>query len=384
MEQPVYADNAATTPLSESAFRAMTPYFTEYYGNPSNIYSLGRQAKKALETAREAVAECLGAQPGEIFFTSCGSESDNWAVKGASSRLAGSGKRHIVTTNFEHHAVLNPCLALEKHGFEITRLDVHGDGLVRPEEAEAAIRPDTALVSVMFANNEVGTVQPIGEIGEFCRRRGVLFHTDAVQAAGHLPIDVNALNVDLLSISGHKFNGPKGVGVLFIRRGAELESLIDGGAQERGRRAGTENVAGAVGLAAALKEACAHMAENAARLTALRDRLIAGALAIEGSRLNGDPEKRLPGNVNVSFEGVEGETLVLLLDEKGICASSGSACTAGSVDPSHVLLALGLPKELARGSLRLTLGNGNTSEDVDRILEVLPEAVGRIRSMRRF
>jgi cysteine desulfurase len=384
MEQPVYADNAATTPLSESAFRAMTPYFTEYYGNPSNIYSLGRQAKKALETAREAVAECLGAQPGEIFFTSCGSESDNWAVKGASSRLAGSGKRHIVTTNFEHHAVLNPCLALEKHGFEITRLDVHGDGLVRPEEAEAAIRPDTALVSVMFANNEVGTVQPIGEIGEICRRRGVLFHTDAVQAAGHLPIDVNALNVDLLSISGHKFNGPKGVGVLFIRRGAELESLIDGGAQERGRRAGTENVAGAVGLAAALKEACAHMAENAARLTALRDRLIAGALAIEGSRLNGDPEKRLPGNVNVSFEGVEGETLVLLLDEKGICASSGSACTAGSVDPSHVLLALGLPKELARGSLRLTLGNGNTSEDVDRILEVLPEAVGRIRSMRRF
>lgn len=384
MEQPVYADNAATTPLSESAFRAMTPYFTEYYGNPSDIYSLGRQAKKALETAREAVAECLGAQPGEIFFTSCGSESDNWAVKGAAARLAGSGKRHVVTTKFEHHAVLNPCLALEKHGFEITRLDVHGDGLVRPEEAEAAIRPDTALVSVMFANNEVGTVQPIGEIGEICRRSGVLFHTDAVQAAGHLPIGVNALNVDLLSISGHKFNGPKGVGVLFIRRGAELESLIDGGAQERGRRAGTENVAGAVGLAAALKEACAHMAENAARLTALRDRLIAGALAIEGSRLNGDPEKRLPGNVNVSFEGVEGETLVLLLDEKGICASSGSACTAGSVDPSHVLLALGLPKELARGSLRLTLGNGNTSEDVDRILEVLPEAVGRIRSMRRF
>lgn len=384
MEQPVYADNAATTPLSESAFRAMTPYFTEYYGNPSDIYSLGRQAKKALETAREAVAECLGAQPGEIFFTSCGSESDNWAVKGAAARLAGSGKRHVVTTKFEHHAVLNPCLALEKHGFEITRLDVHGDGLVRPEEAEAAIRPDTALVSVMFANNEVGTVQPIGEIGEICRRSGVLFHTDAVQAAGHLPIGVNALNVDLLSISGHKFNGPKGVGVLFIRRGAELESLIDGGAQERGRRAGTENVAGAVGLAAALKEACAHMAENAARLTALRDRLIAGALAIEGSRLNGDPEKRLPGNVNVSFEGVEGETLVLLLDEKGICASSGSACTAGSVDPSHVLLALGLPKELARGSLRLTLGNGNTSEDVDRILEVLPEAVGRIRSMRRY
>lgn len=384
MEQPVYADNAATTPLSESAFRAMTPYFKEYYGNPSNIYSLGRQAKKALETAREAVAECLGAQPGEIFFTSCGSESDNWAVKGAASRLAGSGKRHVVTTKFEHHAVLNPCLALEKLGFEITRLDVHGDGLVRPEEAEAAIRPDTALVSVMYANNEVGTVQPIGEIGEICRRRGVLFHTDAVQAAGHLPIGVNALNVDLLSISGHKFNGPKGVGVLFIRRGAELESLIDGGAQERGRRAGTENVAGAVGLAAALKESCAHMAENAARLTALRDRLIAGALAIEGSRLNGDPEKRLPGNVNVSFEGVEGETLVLLLDEKGICASSGSACTAGSVDPSHVLLALGLPKELARGSLRLTLGNGNTSEDVDRILEVLPEAVGRIRSMRRY
>lgn len=384
MMQPVYADNAATTPLSATAFRAMTPYFTEYYGNPSNIYSFGRQAKKALENARETVAECLGAQPAEIFFTSGGSESDNWAVKGAAIRLAEQGKKHIVTTRFEHHAVGNACLALERHGYEITRLEVHEDGLVRPEELEAALRPDTALVSVMFANNEIGTIQPIAKIGKICKKHGVLFHTDAVQAAGHLPLDVNALSVGLLSISGHKFNGPKGVGALFIRRGTELCSLIDGGAQERGLRAGTENVAGAVGLAAALKEACEHAEENAARLTILRDRLIAGALAIEGSRLNGDPKKRLPGNVNVGFEGVEGETLVLLLDEKGVCASSGSACTAGSVDPSHVLLALGLPVELARGSLRLTLGNQNTAGDVERILEVLPEAVEKIRSIRRL
>lgn len=384
MEHRIYADNAATTPLCESALRAMTPYFTEYYGNPSNIYSLGRQAKKALETARETVAECLGAQPNEIFFTSCGSESDNWAIKGTAAKLAKTGKRHIVTTEIEHHAVLNPCRALERNGFSVTRLGVHGDGLVRPGELEEALRPDTALVSVMFANNEIGTVQPAEEIGAVCKQRGVLFHTDAVQAAGHLPIAVNRLNADLLSISGHKFGGPKGVGVLFIRRGTELEPLIDGGAQERGRRAGTENVAGAVGLAAALKEACAHREETEARLTALRDRLAEGMLKISGSRLNGDPKKRLPGNVNVCFEGVEGETLVLLLDEKGICASSGSACTAGSTDPSHVLLALGLPRELARGSLRLTLGNENTAEDVEKILEVLPDAVEKIRSIRRL
>lgn len=382
-QQPIYADNAATTSLSETAFQAMKPYFTEYYGNPSNIYSLGRQAKRALETARETVADCLGAQPSEIFFTSCGSESDNWAIKGAAAIGARQGRKRIVTTEIEHHAVLNACRTLEQHGFTVARVGVRADGIVRTKDVKTAALPDTALVSVMTANNEIGTIQPVAEIGSFCREHGVLFHTDAVQAAGHLPIAVNELHADLLSLSGHKFHGPKGIGVLYVRRGVTLENLIDGGAQERGRRAGTENVAGAVGLAAALRECCGHREETAARLTVLRDRLMDGMLKIPGSRLNGDPAKRLPGSVNVSFENADGETLVLLLDEAGICASSGSACTAGSSDPSHVLLALGLPRELARGSLRVTLGDRNTEADVERILSVLPGAVEKARALDR-
>lgn len=377
----VYADNAATTAVSPSVLKAMEPFYTAHYGNPSSLYSIGQAAKRSLEAARRDVAECLNADPNEIFFTSGGSEADNWAIKGAAHLLAQKGKKHLITTKFEHHAVLHTCAALEKEGFEVTYLEVHSNGVVRPEEVEAAIREDTALVTIMYANNEIGTLQPIREIGEICRRRGVWFHTDAVQAAGNVPIDVKDQNIDMLSLSAHKFHGPKGVGLLYIRKGIVLPNLIDGGAQERSRRAGTENVAGIIGLSTALKEACATMQERGERLTKMRDRLIAGALQIERSRLNGDPVRRLPGNVSLCFEGIEGESLLLLLDLEGVCASSGSACTSGSLDPSHVLLSIGLPHEVAHGSLRLSFSDGNTEEDVDYILERLPRIVERLRAM---
>ncbi len=377
----VYADNAATTAVSPSVLQAMEPFYTAHYGNPSSLYSIGQAAKRSLEAARRDVAECLNADPNEIFFTSGGSEADNWAIKGAAHLLAKKGKKHLITTKFEHHAVLHTCAALEKEGFEVTYLEVHSNGVVRPEEVEAAIREDTALVTIMYANNEIGTLQPIREIGEICRRRGVWFHTDAVQAAGNVPIDVKDQNIDMLSLSAHKFHGPKGVGLLYIRKGIVLPNLIDGGAQERSRRAGTENVAGIIGLSTALKEACSTMQERGERLTKMRDRLIAGALQIERSRLNGDPVRRLPGNVSLCFEGIEGESLLLLLDLEGVCASSGSACTSGSLDPSHVLLSIGLPHEVAHGSLRLSFSDGNTEEDVDYILERLPRIVERLRAM---
>ena len=376
----IYADNAATTPVSEEAFAAMEPFFRESFGNPSSLYSVGRRTRKALESAREDAAVCLNAAPEELFFTSGGSESDNWAIKGIAFSQRAKGKNHIITSKFEHHAVLHACRFLESEGFEVTYLDVHEDGIVRPEELEAALRPETALVSVMFANNEIGTVQPVREIGGICRRHGVLFHTDAVQATGILPIDLKDLKIDLLSLSSHKFYGPKGTGALYIRKGTEFANLIDGGAQERSRRAGTENVAGAVGLAAALKAACNNRDEDSARLIRLRDRLTDGLLKIEGTHLNGDRARRLPGNVNIAFEGVGGETLVLMLDQEGICASTGSACTAGSSDPSHVLRAIGLSPALAAGSLRLTLGTRNTEEDVDTILGVLPHIIQKIRA----
>jgi cysteine desulfurase len=381
MARFVYADNAATTAMSKSVLEAMQPYFTQYYGNPSSLYSVGRDAKKALETARETVAECLGAKPNEIFFTSGGSESDNWALKGIAHEQAKKGKKHIITTKFEHHAILHTCKVLEKEGFEVTYLDVHSNGIVRPEELEAAIREDTAIVSIMYANNEIGTIQPIPEIGAICKKHGVIFHTDAVQAVGNVHINVKEQNIDLLSLSGHKFHGPKGIGVLYIRNGLRMPNLIEGGAQERGRRAGTENIASIIGLSVALKNACSTIDERAERLTNMRDRLINGALKIERSRLNGDPVKRLPGNINMCFEGIEGESLLLTLDLNGVCASSGSACTSGSLDPSHVLLAIGLPHEVAHGSLRITFSDENTEEDVDYILEILPKIVARLRSM---
>ena len=381
MKRLVYADNAATTPLSPRVLEAMLPYLREAYGNPSSLYALGQEAKEAVEQSRAAVAQCLGAQPNEIYFTSGGSESDNWAVKGTAHLLAKKGKKHLLTTKFEHHAVLHAMAALEKEGFSVTYLDVHENGVVLPEELEQALREDTALVSVMYANNEIGTIQPIAEIGAVCKRHGVLFHTDAVQAVGNLPIDVKAQNIDMLSLSAHKFHGPKGVGALYLRRGIPLANLIDGGAQERGRRAGTENVAGIVGLGAAIQEACGDMAARAARLTAMRDRLIDGVLKIERSRLNGDRARRLPGNANFCFEGIEGESLLLMLDASGIAASSGSACTSGSLDPSHVLLAIGLPHAVAHGSLRISLSDQNTEEDVDFLLEKLPPIVARLRAM---
>lgn len=377
----IYTDNAATTPVSKEVFAAMEPFFQENFGNPSSLYSTGRRARKALETARESAAACLNAATDELFFTSGGSESDNWALKGIAFSGKAKGKTHLITTKFEHHAVLHACRFLESEGFEVTYLDVHENGIILPDELEAAIRPDTALVSIMFANNEIGTVQPVRKIGEICRRHGVLFHTDAVQAAGTLPIDLKNLKIDLLSLSAHKFYGPKGTGILYIRKGTDFANLIDGGAQERSRRAGTENVAGAVGLAVALKAACENREGNAARLTSLRNKLTEGLLKIKGSRLNGDRIHRLPGNVNIAFDEVDGETLVLMLDQAGICASSGSACTAGSSDPSHVLCAIGLPPKLAAGSLRLTLGAQNTEEDVDAILEVLPGMIEKLRKV---
>ena len=381
MKRFVYADNAATTKISDSVFQSMIPYLTEKFGNASSLYSLARESRRAVEAAREKVAKALGAEAREIFFTSCGTESDNWALKGAAHAMAKKGKKHLITTVFEHHAILHTCQALEKEGFEVTYLPVEENGIVSLEKLKAAIRPDTALVSVMYANNEIGTVQPIAEIGAVCKEKGIWFHTDAVQAVGALHIDVKEQNIDMLSLSGHKLHGPKGVGALYIRKGIVLPNLIDGGAQERTRRAGTENTAYIVALGTAIEEAVAAIDEKTPRITAMRDRLISELLKLPRTRLNGDHEKRLPGNVNISFEGIEGESLLLMLDMQGICASSGSACTSGSLDPSHVLLAIGLAHEVAHGSLRLSLSDTNTDEDIDYILETLPPIVERLRSM---
>lgn len=377
----IYVDNSATTPISKEVLDAMMPWLTEGYGNASSIYSKGREAGWALKGAREQIASILGAQPNEIYFTSGGSESDNWAIKGAAATMAKRGKKHIITSAFEHHAVLHSCAALEKQGFEVTYVPVHENGIVRVEDIEAAIRPDTGLVTIMYANNEIGTVQPIKEIGALCRKHKIWFHTDAVQAFGHVPINVEEQNIDMLSVSGHKIHAQKGVGMLYVKRGVVLPNLIDGGAQERGKRAGTENIAGIVGLAKAMEIASQNIEERGERTKVLRDKLIDNILKIERTRLNGDREQRLPGNVNISIEGIEGESLLLSLDMYGICASSGSACTSGSLDPSHVLLAIGLCHEVAHGSLRISLSDENTMEDVDRILEVLPGIVERLRSM---
>ena len=376
----IYADHAATTAMSEAAIAAMTQCMREEYGNPSSLYRIGQQAKETLENARQEIAAVINAEPREIYFTSGGSEADNQAIRSAALAGKRKGKNHIISTAFEHHAVLHTLEQLKTEGFEVTLLDVHTDGLVRPEEVEAAIRPETCLVTVMTANNEIGTIQPIREIGEICRARKVPFHTDAVQAVGPLDIDVKAENIDYLSASAHKFHGPKGVGFLYARKGLPLLPLINGGAQEKGKRAGTENLPGIVGMAAALKESVSERDAEAARLTVLRDRLIAGLNEIPHSSLNGDAEKRLPGNVSFCFEGIEGESLLLLLDEKGISASSGSACTSGSLDPSHVLLAIGRVHDVAHGSLRLTLGRENTPEDVDEIIAAVKDMVAYLRS----
>ena len=377
----IYADNAATTAMSDAALRAMMPYLKEVSGNPSSLHTAGQTAKEALERARADIGGCLNADPREIYFTSGGSESDNQAIRSCAENGAVKGKKHIITTAFEHHAVLHTVKKLEKEGFEATYLGVGADGFVTAEQVKNAIRPDTALVTVMYANNEVGTIQPIREIGAVCRQAGVVFHTDAVQAVGHIPVDVKADNIDMLSLSAHKFHGPKGAGALYCRRGLPLKTFIEGGAQERGRRAGTENIGGICAMAEALKEACAGMKENTARLTALRDKIIDGLLKIPHSRLNGGRENRLPANVNMCFEGIEGEGLLLHLDARGICASSGSACTSGSLDPSHVLLALGLPHEIAHGSLRISLSEYNTEEDADAIIKAVPEVVKLLRDM---
>lgn len=381
MIKKVYADNAATTKLSERAFEAMKPYLTEVFGNASSLYSEGGKAKKGVDAARETVAEVLNVQPSEIYFLSGGSEADNWAIKGAAELGAKKGKKHIISSKFEHHAVLHTLEYLEKHGYEVTLLDVHEDGLVRPKELEAAIREDTALITIMFANNEIGTIQPIKELASIAKKHGILFHTDAVQAVGTVPVDIKDLGVDMLSMSSHKFHGPKGVGALYVRKGIRLPNLVHGGAQERGFRAGTENTAGLVGMAEALKESAEVMEERNKRLEKMRDRLIDNLLKIDRSRVNGDRKSRLPGNVNMCFQGIEGESLLLSLDLKGISSSSGSACTSGSLDPSHVLLSIGLPHEIAHGSLRLTFSTENTEEDIDYILEVLPPIVERLRSM---
>ena len=375
----VYADNAATTRMSRAAIDAMLPYMETIYGNPSSLHSVGQQAAEALLSARDRIAKCLNASPREIYFTSGGSEADNQALLSAARLGERKGKKHIISTAFEHHAVLHTLKKLEKEGFEVELLPVGPIGTVTAQQVKDAIREDTCLVSVMYANNEIGSILPVGEIGAVCREAGVPFHTDAVQAAGHIPIDVKAQNIDMLSLSAHKFHGPKGIGLLYARQGVPLTSLIEGGAQERGKRAGTENLPAIMGMAAALEDACAHMDENAKTVSALRDRLIRGLSQIPHSALNGDPVNRLPGNVSFCFEGVEGESLLLLLDAKGICASSGSACTSGSLDPSHVLLAIGRTRELARGSLRLSLCAQNTDEDVDRILEAVPETVQYLR-----
>ncbi|MBQ6360638.1 MAG: cysteine desulfurase NifS [Lachnospiraceae bacterium] len=375
----IYADNAATTKMSETAIKTMIKHLNETYGNPSSLYSIGQNAKEVLEQAREDVAAVINADPREIYFTSGGSEADNQAIRSAAYLGRQKGKNHIISTAFEHHAVLHTLNALEKEGFEITLLDVHENGIVRPEEVEAAIRDNTCLVTVMYANNEIGTIQPIREIGEICRKKGVLFHTDAVQAVAHIPVDVKADNIDMLSSSAHKYHGPKGVGFLYVKKGIRLTNLIEGGAQERGKRAGTENIPGIAAMAAALKESAANMDRNAAHLKARRDQLIAGLKEIPHSALNGDAEKRLPGNVNFCFEGIEGESLLLLLDDKGVQASSGSACTSGSLDPSHVLLAIGRVHDVAHGSLRLSLGEDITEEEVDYIINAVKEVVTYLR-----
>ncbi|MBQ4569233.1 MAG: cysteine desulfurase NifS [Ruminococcus sp.] len=377
----IYADNAATTALSPKVLEAMTPYLTEVFGNPSSLYRIGAKAKDAVEAARAEIAELIGAKnANEIYFTSGGSEADNWAIKGVCKMLKLKGKNHIITTRFEHHAVLHVCEGLAKEGFEVTYLDVYENGIVKPEDVKSAIKDTTALVTVMYANNEIGTIQPIAEIGRICREAGVLFHTDAVQAMGNVPINVEEECIDLLSLTGHKFHGPKGCGALYVRRGVRIANLIDGGAQERSKRAGTENVAGIVGLAKALELAVSTMDERRERLTKMRNRLIDGLLNIEKSRLNGDRDSRLPGNVNMCFEGIEGESLLLKLDLAGVSASSGSACTSGSLDPSHVLLSLGLPHEIAHGSLRLSFSDDNTEEEIDYLLKVIPETVSYLRS----
>ncbi len=376
----VYADNAATTKMSKTAIDAMVACMNENFGNPSSLYSIGQRAKEALDDARARAAKCLGADSGEILFTGGGSEADNQALLTAAKLGAAQGKKHMISTKFEHHAILHTLAKLEKEGFEVTLLDVHENGLVRPDEVAAAIRPDTALVSVMYANNELGTVQPIAEIGRICREKGVLFHTDAVQAVGHVKIDVKAQNIDMLSLAGHKFHGPKGVGLLYARKGIRLTNLIEGGSQEGGKRAGTENVQGIVAMVAALEEAVANIDAYTARVTPLRDRLIAGLEQIPHSILNGDREHRLPATVNFCFEGIEGESLLLMLDDKGISASSGSACTSGSLDPSHVLLAIGRIHDVAHGSLRLSLEENATTEEADYIIEAVKEVVAHLRS----
>ena len=377
----VYADNAATTCVSKTALDAMMPYLTEQYGNPSSLYAFAQNAKEALENARKTVADIIGAQPKEIYFTSGGSEADNQAIVSMAKVGALKGKKHLISTKFEHHAVLHTLKKLEKEGFEVTLLDVHEDGVVRLEDLEAAVREDTALVTIMFANNEIGTVQPIKEIGEFCRARKIPFHTDTVQAAGHMPINVQEMNIDLLSMSGHKFHAPKGVGVLYTKTGMPLFNIIEGGAQERGKRAGTENIPGIVALAAALKESVDNMEANTAKIIPMRDKLFAELSKIPHSKINGSLEHHVPGTVNMCFEGIEGESLLLLLDAKGVCASSGSACTSGSLDPSHVLLSLGLPHEVAHGSLRLSIGEYNTMEEIDHIIKVVPEVVAYLRDI---
>ena len=377
----IYADNAATTAMSPAAIEAMLTCIRESDGNPSSLHSAGQKAAEALADARARIAARLGCEPSELIFTSGGSEADNQALRGAAHLGAAKGKKHIISTAFEHHAVLHTLRRLEKEGFTVTLLDVHENGIVTPEQVRAALRPDTCLVSVMYANNEIGTIQPIAEIGRVCREAGVLFHTDAVQAVGHLDIDVKAQNMDMLSLSAHKFHGPKGIGALYLRKGIYLEPLIEGGAQERGRRAGTENLPAILGMAAALEEACEHRVENTARLVPLRDKLIAGLSAIPHAALNGDAKRRLPGNVSFCFEGIEGESLLLLLDDKGICASSGSACTSGSLDPSHVLLAIGRVHDVAHGSLRLSLGEDVTEEEIDYLIAAVTETVSYLRGI---
>ena len=377
----VYADNAATTKMSPAAIKAMLPYMETIWGNPSSLYGAGQRAAEALQSARERIAACFGASAGEIYFTSGGSEADNQAIISAAKIGERKGKKHIISSAFEHHAVLHTLKKLEKAGFEIELLDVHENGLIHPSQIADAIREDTCLVTIMYANNEIGSIQPIAEIGTICKEKGVLFHTDAVQTAGHLPIRVVEQNIDMLSLSAHKFHGPKGIGVLYARKGIPLTNIIEGGAQERGKRGGTENVPAIMAMATALEDACAHIEENTKKVLKLRNRLIEGLSQIPHSILNGDLEKRLPGNVNFCFEGIEGESLLLLLDDKGICASSGSACTSGSLDPSHVLLAIGRPHEVAHGSLRLSLCEENTEEDVEYILQSVPDIVEYLRGI---
>lgn len=377
----IYADNAATTKMSKTAFEAMLPYITDIYGNPSSLHSAGQAAADALRKARADMADALGCEPSEIIFTSGGSEADNQAIISAAAIGEKKGKKHIISSAFEHHAVLHTLKKLEKQGFEVTLLDVGKNGIINPDDVAKAITDSTCLVTIMFANNEIGTIQPIAEIGKICRENGVIFHTDAVQAAGHIKIDIKEQNIDMLSLSAHKFHGPKGVGALYAKKGIRLINLIEGGAQERGKRAGTENVPAIVSMAAALTEAVQEIDENAKKVSILRDRLIAGLSKIPHSALNGDPSRRLPGNVSFCFEGIEGESLLLLLDAKGICASSGSACTSGSLDPSHVLLAIGRPHEVAHGSLRLTLSEGNTEEEIDYMIKEITEVVGYLREL---